>query len=187
MTVGALLRRCRRTWAEVSARQPGEERPLRGYTVLAGGYSVTAAAVLAASARTGTAGQPVTAGDLALISVATHRLSRILTKETVTAPLRAPFTRYVGPGMASEVEEKVVHDPVHHPLSHAVGELLTCPFCMAQWTATALMGAHLVLPRQTRIVTSVLTAVTAADGLHFLYGALERLEEPGRDGTPQET
>jgi hypothetical protein len=166
----------------VSGERPGEARPLAGYLALAGGYALTAAAALAASTRNGTTGQPVSTGDLVRISVATHRLSRTITKETVTAPLRAPFTRYVGPGMASEVEEEVTESAAHNPFSHAVGELLTCPFCMAQWTATALVGAHLVAPRQARIATSVLTAVAGADALHFLYGALERLEATAEDG-----
>lgn len=159
-------------------QRPDDERPLAGYAVLGGGYALTAAAALAASTRNGTEGRPVAAGDLLLITVATHRLSRLITKETVTAPLRARFTRHVGPGMASEVVEEVTTDPRHDPVSHAVGELLTCPFCMAQWIATALVGAHMVAPRQARMATAVLTAVAGADALHYLYAALEKLDKP---------
>lgn len=160
-------------------RQPADDdRPLVGYAALGAGYAATAAAALAASARHGTTGRPLSAGDLALITVATHRLSRLLTKETVTAPLRARFTTPVGPGMASEMLEEVSTDPRHDPFSHAVGELLTCPFCMAQWSATALVGAHLVAPRQARLVTAVLTAVAGADALHYVYASLDRLPKP---------
>lgn len=181
------VRRFRKGLRLAAGREGVDPRPLSGYLTLAGGYAVTAAGALALSARGGTTGQPVATPDLVRIAIATHRLSRTLTKETVTAPLRAPFTRHLGPGSASEVEEEVVHDPAHRPLSHAVGELLTCPFCMAQWTATVLVGAHLVVPRQTRIVTAVLTAVAAADVLHFLYSSLERLEPPGRDEDADES
>lgn len=80
--------------------------------------------------------------------------------------------------MASEVLEEVVTDPLHDPFSHAVGELLTCPFCMAQWSATALVAAHLVAPRQARLVTAVLTAVAGADALHYVYASLGRLPKP---------
>lgn len=151
--------------------------------MLSGGYTVTAAAALLASTRGGTTGHPVSSSDILRIAIATHRLSRVVTKETVTAPLRAPFTRPVGTGMASEVEEEVVTDPVHDPLSHALGELLTCPFCMAQWIATALVGAHLIAPRQARMVTAVLSAVAGADALHFVYGALGRLAEGEQDAS----
>ena len=180
-------RRLRKGLRVAAGREGADARPLSGYLTLAGGYAVTTAAALAVSARGGTTGQPVATPDLIRIAIATHRLSRTLTKETVTAPLRAPFTRHLGPGSASEVKEEVVHDPEHRPLSHAVGELLTCPFCMAQWTATALVGAHLVVPRQTRIVTAVLTAVAAADALHFLYASLERLEPPAPDEHADQT
>ncbi|QFG68613.1 DUF1360 domain-containing protein [Ornithinimicrobium pratense] len=171
--------RFERTVRAVLRQSADDERPLTGYVALGAGYALTAGVALVASTRNGTTGQPVSAGDLARITVATHRLSRLITKETVTAPLRARFTTPVGPGMASEVNEEVATDPHHDPLSHAVGELLTCPFCMAQWTATALVGAHLVAPRQARLATAVLTAVAGADALHFLYASLDRLPKSG--------
>jgi len=37
------------------------------------------------------------AADFALVSVATHKLSRLLAKDAVTSPLRMPFTRFEGP------------------------------------------------------------------------------------------
>ena len=61
-------------------------------------------------------------------------------------------------------------------MAHAVGELLTCPFCMAQWAATALVTAHLLVPRQARIVTAILDAAAGADALHYGYAALDRLD-----------
>src|SRR3954454_22044278 len=36
----------------------------------------------------------VGAGDLLMAGVATHKLSRIVSKDRVTAPLRAPFTEF---------------------------------------------------------------------------------------------
>jgi uncharacterized protein DUF1360 len=47
----------------------------------------------------------VGAGDLALVGVASHKLSRLIGKDKVTAPLRAPFTEYEGQGGPSELEE----------------------------------------------------------------------------------
>ena len=36
--------------------------------------------------------------DIALSALATHKLSRLLAKDPVTSPLRAPFTAYQGRG-----------------------------------------------------------------------------------------
>lgn len=36
--------------------------------------------------------------DLIILTLGTHKLSRTLTKDAVTSPLRAPFTHYAGTG-----------------------------------------------------------------------------------------
>ncbi len=46
-------------------------------------------------------------GDLALLSVATHKISRLLAKDPVTSPLRAPFTRFEGTSGPAELKEDV--------------------------------------------------------------------------------
>lgn len=43
--------------------------------------------------------------DIVLTPVAAFRLSRLLSKASVTSPLRAPFTRYVGPQGPAELHE----------------------------------------------------------------------------------
>lgn len=153
---------------------PHDDRPLSGYTALMATYGLSAGA-LAAAVRWR---RPDRIGfaDLALITVATHRLSRTLAKDAVTSPLRAPVARYEEPGLPSEVNEEVQPQAKGDSVRHAVGELVTCPFCLAQWVAGALVGSQLLAPRFTRNVTSVLTAVAGADVLHFLYAGLQRLE-----------
>ncbi|MER7407835.1 DUF1360 domain-containing protein [Streptomyces sp. NPDC000070] len=63
--------------------------------------------------------------DVVLTSVATFRLSRLLSKASVTSPLRAPFTRYVGPQGPAELHEEAEPEGGRD----TVGELVTCPFC----------------------------------------------------------
>ena len=46
-------------------------------------------------------------GDLLLLGIATYKLSRLISSDRVTSPLRAPFVEYVEPAGASEVKEKV--------------------------------------------------------------------------------
>src|SRR5690606_8159414 len=93
--------------------------------------------------------------DIALVALATHKLSRLVSKDPVTSPLRAPFTRFRGVSGPSELREEVRG----HGSRHAVGELLTCPFCLSQWIATGFVFGLVVAPRPTRLVTSLYSAL----------------------------
>lgn len=148
-------------------KPPGEPRPLKGYLTLLATYGTGLAAVAAAVRLTGRR-LPDRVGlqDLATIAVATHRISRLLTKDAVTSPLRAPLTRYTEPAGSGEVNETVRH---HGGFRHAVGEMVTCPFCAAVWTATGLTAGLVLAPRLTRLVATAATAVTGADFLHLAY------------------
>lgn len=87
--------------------------------------------------------------------------------------MRAPFTAYTGPAGPGEVMEEVRG----HGVRHAVGELLTCPFCISPWVATTLLGGLAAAPRLTRNALTVFSAVTVADGLQLAYSALEKAAE----------
>lgn len=108
-------------------------------------------------------------GDLALLTVATFRVSRLLSKDPVTSPLRAPFTRFEGTSGPAELKEEVRGSGFRK----AVGELVTCPFCLAQWTATAFAFGLVLAPRPTRFVAAVMTAVAGSDLLQLAYNAAE--------------
>ena len=156
--------------AEKKAYSGGEDKPLAAYTGLMALYGGYAGAVGLLAWRRGLP-ERVPARDLALLAAATYKTSRLLTRDKVTSPLRAPFTR-VEPG-AGEVDET----PAGTGARKAVGELLTCPFCVSQWLATGFLGALLVAPRPTRFVTSLLTAVTASDALQWGMAALRKRAE----------
>ncbi len=57
---------------------------------------------------------------------------------------------------------------------HAIGELLTCPFCLDQWIATGLTASYLVAPRFTRVASSTLTAVALSDSIQYAHTALQK-------------
>jgi hypothetical protein len=154
----------------------GEHRPLGGYATLLGLYGGGAATLLTVARRRDVS---LSTRDLALVTVATHRLARTLTKDAVTSPLRAPFTTYAGRGGPSEVHEEISDWAKERPLAHAVGEMLTCPFCLAQWIATLLVSATVLSPVRARLITSTLTAVAGADALQYVYAALQSLEDRG--------
>ena len=115
----------------------------------------------------------VHAADLLVLGVATHKLSRLIAKDSVTSVLRAPFAAYEGPAGPSEVNEQ----PRGEGIRLAIGELITCPFCIGQWIA-ALLGSGLVLaPRLTRLVSAVFAIASLADFLHFGYEATRKFSE----------
>lgn len=148
-----------------------DDRPLAAYTGLLSTYALATGtmAVLGRRRLPGT----LAPADLALGSVATFKLARTLTKEPITSPLRAPFARFEHPQGPGEIHE----DVRGRGWRHAVGELLTCPFCVAQWTATALVAGMTVFPRATRTFMSILAMVTAADVLQFAYAQIEQSVE----------
>jgi hypothetical protein len=111
--------------------------------------------------------------DVALLCVATHKLSRLVTKDTVTAVVRAPFTEFAEPSGEGEVHEEVRG----RGLRHAVGELLTCPFCLSVWAATILAFGLVLAPRATRLGMTVLTAVAGSDFLQLAYATAQRISK----------
>jgi hypothetical protein len=149
-----------------------EDRPLRGYTAAMATYATFAAGVAAVARwRRRDLPEHPAASDVALIAVATHKLSRVLTKDAVTSPLRAPFTRYVEPSGDGEVSEEVRGG---HGVRHTAGELLTCPFCLAMWTAGGFTAGLVFVPRFTRYAAATLTAVAASDFLQLAYDAAKK-------------
>lgn len=113
--------------------------------------------------------------DVVLLSIATHKLSRLLSKDAITSPLRAPFTRYDKPIGSGEVMEQVRDEG--SGTRHAIGELLSCPFCLAVWVATGLTGGFVLAPRLTRLVATALTAVAASDFLQMAYAISQQAAE----------
>jgi Protein of unknown function (DUF1360) len=160
--------------AEKRAYAGDEDRPLEGYVAAMATYGAFAAmVVMAAATRRRHAPDRFPVVDIALTGVATHKLTRIISKDSVTSPLRAPFTRYKEPGGPAEVMEEVRGKGVRH----AVGELVTCPFCLSPWIATALTGGLVVAPRFTRAVTAVFSAVAISDHLQLTYAESQKAAE----------
>jgi hypothetical protein len=105
--------------------------------------------------------------DLALLGIATHKLSRIVAKDRITGILRAPFVCYIRSAGAGEVEE----EPRGRGIQRGIGHLISCPYCMGPWCATALGFGFLFAPRVTRFFAGVLVSIAASDFLHRAYAA----------------
>lgn len=84
--------------------------------------------------------------DLAITGLATYRLTRLITRDEIAAPIReAIWDRYP-------------------PESTRTGYLLTCEWCSSIWAASALQISRIIAPRTTRTVETVL-AMSAVAGL----------------------
>lgn len=170
--------------------------------------------------------------DLALLGLATHKITRTAARDRVTAPIRAPFTKPfeeldgdANPTSAQAAKEQATdeqstgaeadangsassmnapaepHKPkaqsessaaalperstthadpetAEHPLvrtfQHSLGELLTCPYCLAPWVALALHVGYVKKRSAARAVSSVFAVVTVSDVLNRWYGRLEK-------------
>jgi hypothetical protein len=146
---------------------PEADIPLRGYAGVIATFSSIGAVALAVAARRGLP-ERIGLSDLALLSVATHHAARLVTKDKVTSVARAPFTEYEGSGDPGEVEEHARG----HGVQKAVGELLTCPYCIGQWIALAGVTGVVLAPRTTRTVASVLAVSAASDYLQVVHRAV---------------
>src|SRR5215203_839609 len=167
--IGAPVRR----WARTQKREytNGEERPLAGDLGAMGLYvGLVSAAATAVRASGAELPERIPFGDAALLTVATFRLARRIAKDPVTAPLRAPFVRFEGPSGHAEVAEEVRE---HGGVKHAVGELLTCPFCLAQWVGTGFVFGYVTAPKATRLAALTMTMVAGSDVLQFVYDGIQ--------------
>lgn len=165
-----------RDWVrkQAAAYRHGEDRPLGGYLALMSVYA-TGTTVAAAGAKA--AGRQAPSGlspwDAAQLAVATQTLARLIAKDPVTSPLRAPFTSYEGLSAPGELSEQVRG----HGLQHSFGELLTCPMCLGQWIATGFTLGLVWAPKLTRLAVGTFAVVGGADFLQHAYVRLQQATE----------
>jgi hypothetical protein len=149
-----------------------DELPLGAYATLAAIFVVGLSTLLGTLATERRLPREVSTRDLVLTGIATQRLARVITRDRVMQPFRAPFAEYHGPAGAGEVHQK----PRGHGLRRAIGALLTCPFCAAPWIAAASLGALVLRPRVTRFVQGIFVSVTVSDFVQQLYAASRKLD-----------
>jgi len=146
-----------------------EPQPLKAYAALAGMFGGVFGAVLAGAHRRGALPATIPVADVVAIGVATHKIARLATKDSVTSFLRAPFVHLEKKEGSNSLEES----PRGVGLQRSLGELLTCPECTGQWVAAGLLAGMLHAPRTTRAITSLYSALALADLLQFVYSGLK--------------
>jgi Protein of unknown function (DUF1360) len=149
---------------------PEEDKPLASYGVLMSVFLTLATTFAAWFRRSGRElPERIDDRDLVLLTLASHKASRLIAKDKVTSAIRAPFARYQGSAGPGEVSEQ----PRGRGLRRVIGELLVCPYCLGMWTSAFLTAGLLVAPRFTRWVASALTIFFGADVLQIAYKKAE--------------
>src|SRR3954451_18178742 len=147
-----------------------EHRPLGGYAVLSGAFGAMLVGALANARRTGRPlPERIPVQDVVLAGIATHKVSRLIAKDKVTSFVRAPFTRFQDKSGHGELEE----EPRGKGVRLATGELLVCPYCIAQWVAAAFAVGHVYAPRLNRLLAAMWAAHAVADAAQLAYAAAE--------------
>lgn len=108
--------------------------------------------------------------DLVLITIASHKLSRLITRDRVTSAIRAPFTRFQEDAGTGEVNEAARG----RGMRRAIGELLVCPYCLGLWIATTFVSGLLVAPRATRVASSTFVVLAGEDALQIAYAKAQQ-------------
>jgi Protein of unknown function (DUF1360) len=146
-------------------KQECDEQLLAEYASLLAFYVASVAALTGAAREQKRLPRKFRLLDLALLGIATHKLSRIVAKDRITGILRAPFVNYIRSAGLGEVEE----EPRGRGIQRGIGELISCPYCMAPWCATALGFGLVFAPRVTRFLAGILVSVATSDFLHRAY------------------
>jgi hypothetical protein len=142
-----------------------DEELLAEYAVMLAFYLASVATLTGVALKQGRLPKKFSLLDIAALGVATHKLSRILAKDRITGILRAPFVNYLRSAGAGEVEE----EPRGRGIQRGIGNLVSCPYCMAPWCATALGFGLIFAPRVTRFFAAIMGSVAISDFLHRAY------------------
>jgi hypothetical protein len=152
------------------AGEEADELPIGGYATMMAVFLGSFIGFVSVARAARALPERLPARDIALLGVATHKLTRIVTRERVTIPLRVPFTHYEGRDGAGQVKE----EPRGRGVQRAIGSLLTCQYCAGPWIATGLVAGLLFAPRATRIACGMLSVVAISDFLHQAYAGSRR-------------
>lgn len=146
-----------------------DRRHLRAYALLLGTYVIGATVSLVALKGRRNYLRGLDVKSLVLLTLATQHLSRLIAKDSITEVVRAPFSSYV----ESTGEGEVNDEPKGSGLQRVIGELITCPFCLAQWVATVLVFGSLAAPNLTEVVTTTCALARSSDFVQIAYDQLK--------------
>ena len=140
----------------VTAEPAASARPLPEYAALVGLFGSALGGFLVLGRNR--LPERIGFGDVARLGLASYKIGRLVAKDEVTTWVRAPVTR-----------DEDAQEPERQGMARALGELVTCPYCIGLWVSAGLTGALAVRPRETRLVTTVFGAQAVADFLNAAF------------------
>ena len=153
--------------AQTQEKEECDEQLLAEYASMMAFYAASVATLTGVALQKGLLPRRFGLFDLALLGVATHKLSRLIAKDRITGIVRAPFVSYKRSTGAGEVEE----EPRGRGIQRGIGNLISCPYCMGPWSAAALAFGFVFAPRIARFLAGILATVALSDFLHRAYAA----------------
>ncbi|MGI8825360.1 MAG: DUF1360 domain-containing protein [Chloroflexota bacterium] len=115
--------------------------------------------------------EQVSALDVALLSIATLRLSKTISEDEITKVVRDPVVE----------ETETYRQPEGEGLRFSLGRLLLCPTCIGTWVAALLTYSLHLFPRYTR----PFLAMMSASGISQCGDALLSLVYADRDAVKE--
>ena len=146
---------------------PRQASPYGSYAAIIGTFAGVLAATAAlerSRARNRSSRTPL---DFVLLSAASFKAARAVSRERVGSVLREPFVETEAAPAAEAPEH-----PAGQGLQRAIGELVTCTRCVGSWSAAGLLLSQTGAPRFGRLLTWALAAGAANDFLQAGFAAL---------------
>lgn len=123
--------------------------------------------------------------DLVLIGLAAARLTDIISTDTIMQWLREPFVRMDEEEVADR--SVAVRTGRGRGFRRAMGELLSCPWCVGVWVAAGLTYAYFLFPRPIWLLILVLAVAEVGSIIQTISTILVRLEKYFKGlGVPEE-
>ena len=139
-----------------TAEPAASARPLPEYAALVGAFGTAVGGFLVLARNR--LPERVGFADVARLGLASYKIGRLVAKDEVTTWMRAPVTR-----------DEDAQEPERDGMARALGELVTCPYCIGLWASAGLTAALAVRPRETRLVAAVFGAQAVADFLNAAF------------------
>ena len=106
---------------------------------------------------------------LLVLGLAAYRAANLLSNETITKPLRAPFVD------ETQRDGKIIEEPKNSGFTGSLGLLLYCPSCTGVWLSAILVYCYVFFPGPTFLVALFLALSAIERILAAILGRVKKV------------